>query len=82
MLSEPLLLRGKSKWSQKLLEKWWGFYADGFGGAEREALLESMRTQNGGRAAQSADSIGLLQALVRHLPCFSARQFILLSCVL
>ena len=34
--------------------------------AEREALLESMRTQKGGRAAQSADSIGLLQALVRH----------------
>ena len=43
MLSEPLLLRGKSKWSQKLLEKWWGFYADGFGGAEREALQLMVR---------------------------------------
>ncbi len=38
VLTEPILIRGKTEWSRKLLEQWWGFYADGFGGSDREAL--------------------------------------------
>ena len=38
VLMAPLLLRGKSAWSARFLQEWWGFYADGFGGGAREAL--------------------------------------------
>ena len=38
VLSEPLLLRGKSRWSAKLLTNWWAFFVDGFGGGAQEAL--------------------------------------------
>ena len=40
VLTEPLILRGKSAWSKKLLEDWWGYYAEGFAGSEREALQQ------------------------------------------
>ena len=40
VLSEPLLIRGKSDWSKKFLDDWWGYYADGFAGSEREALQQ------------------------------------------
>ena len=43
VLSEPLILRGKSAWSQKLLDDWWGFYAEGFTGSDREALSQLLQ---------------------------------------
>ena len=40
VLSEPILIRGKSTWSRHLLAMWWGYYSDGFSGSEREALQQ------------------------------------------
>ena len=39
-LAEPILIRGKSEWSRKLLEDWWGYYADGFEGDARDAFQQ------------------------------------------
>ena len=38
VLGEPLLLRGKSEWTRRLLADWWSFYSDDFGGEEAERL--------------------------------------------
>ena len=62
-LSAPLLLRGKSDWSARLLQEWWSFYADGYSGGEREALgmlLQGMHEEERAQHVRFVDVGGWL----------------------
>ena len=46
VLAEPLFLRGKSAWTKQFLDDWWGYYAEGFAGSEREALQQLLSSMH------------------------------------
>ena len=71
--SLSLCFRGKSKWSRKFLERWWGFYREGFSGDEREALqllLSGMHEEERARRVRiiELDSIFATAASAEPLP--------------
>jgi len=71
VLTEPLLIRGKSEWSKRFLEQWWGFFADSFGGSSREALqllLTGMHEEERARRVRIIQPEGVFTSVTSSEP--------------